>query len=196
MKKILTLFLVTAMVVSLASCGNKEKKSSLVGSGTIGGTDEVTDIKITDEESKGVDESEKDIQEDKKADISSEKESEASVENEKNQESSDDSNNTENEVSEEEEEVTPTFMYFVSKKDKGYDKTIKMLDELKKKYGERVNFNIVDIDENPDAVNNFQMVNGNTPYLIMLNTTNDICALKPKISDEKTLTQEIENALR
>ena len=92
------------------------------------------------------------------------------------------------------EKVTPTFMYFVSKSDAEHDKTNAMIEELKKEYGDKVRFDIVDIDENPDAKNNFP-VDGQTPVLIMLNTSNDISALEFKCNDKSTLENDIKKAM-
>lgn len=92
------------------------------------------------------------------------------------------------------EKVTPTFMYFVSKSDAEHDKTNAMIEELKTEYGDKVRFDIVDIDENPDAKNNFP-VDGQTPVLIMLNTSNDISALEFKCNDKSTLENDIKKAM-
>lgn len=90
---------------------------------------------------------------------------------------------------------TPTFMYFVSpSKDENHADTMKMLDELKKEYEGKVNFDIRDIDANPENVKNFP-VEGQTPVLIMLNTKNDICAWSPKCSDKSQLKSAIDGAL-
>lgn len=93
------------------------------------------------------------------------------------------------------EKVTPTFMYFISASDEEFEKTNKMLEELKKQYGDKVNFDIVNVDENPEAKKNFP-VEGQTPALIMLNTSNDISALEFKCNDKSTLSKDIENALK
>ena len=85
-------------------------------------------------------------------------------------------------------------MFFVSKKDSDYDKAMKAVDELKKSYDKKINFDIVDIDENPDAKKNFP-VEGQTPTLIMLNTSNDISAFEFKISDKEKMENAIKNAL-
>lgn len=90
---------------------------------------------------------------------------------------------------------TPTFMYFVSNSDADFDKTNATVEELKKEYDGKVNFNIVNIDENKEAAENFP-VDGNTPMLIMLNTANDISAMSPKCSDKNELTEIIDAALK
>lgn len=90
---------------------------------------------------------------------------------------------------------TPTFMYFVSKKDSNYDEYSKIIDELKSEYDGRVTFNIVDIDENPEAKQNFPVDNETTPVLILTNTKNDISAIEFKCADKDKLKADIEAAL-
>lgn len=104
------------------------------------------------------------------------------------------SKQTEQSSAEPEKVYTPTFMYFVSSKDDGFENTNKMLEELKKEYSDKITFDIRNIDEDPETVKNFP-VEGNTPTLIMLNTKNDICAFLFKCSDKEQLKQEIEKAL-
>ncbi|MCC8160733.1 MAG: hypothetical protein LIO53_05420 [Oscillospiraceae bacterium] len=90
--------------------------------------------------------------------------------------------------------VTPTFMYFVSNSDADFEETNAMIEELMDEYDGDVNFDIVNIDENPEATENFPVEN-NTPALIMLNTDNDISAIEFQCSDKDTLAADIENAL-
>ncbi len=94
-----------------------------------------------------------------------------------------------------EEKVTPTFMYFVSNGDADFDKTQSMIEELKKEYDGKINFNIINIDEDSEAAKNFP-VQGNTPALIMLNTSNDISALEFQCADKDKLKTDIETALQ
>lgn len=89
---------------------------------------------------------------------------------------------------------TPTFMYFVAYSDENYSQTQKMLDTLMKEYSDRVTFDIINIDDNPEAKENFP-VDRQTPALIMLNTSNDISAFEFKCDDKATLISDIENAL-
>ncbi len=100
------------------------------------------------------------------------------------------------EESEPAEKVTPTFMYFVSKSDADYAAGLSAVESLKKEYGDKVKFEIADIDEKPELKDNFQLVVGQTPALIMLNTSNDISALEFKCTDTDTLKKDIENALK
>ena len=92
------------------------------------------------------------------------------------------------------DKVTPTFMYFVSGSDEGFDATQKMIGELEDEYDGDVIFNVINIDENTEAATNFP-VQGQTPMLIMLNTNNDISAMSPKCSDKDELKAAIEAAL-
>lgn len=100
------------------------------------------------------------------------------------------------EDAEKEKVYKPTFKYFVSKSDEQYDEAMNVVEKLKSEYGNTVNFDIVDVDKNPDAKTNFAMVDGNTPFLIMLNTKNDLSAFEPKCSDFEKLKSDIENALK
>lgn len=100
------------------------------------------------------------------------------------------------EESEPAEKVTPTFMYFVSKSDADYAAGLSAVESLKNEYGDKVKFEIADIDEKPELKDNFQLVVGQTPALIMLNTSNDISALEFKCTDTDTLKKDIENALK
>ncbi len=90
---------------------------------------------------------------------------------------------------------TPTFMYFISNSDENFDETNEIINELKKEYDGKVNFDIVNIDENPEAKDNFP-VEGQTPALIMLNTSNDISAFNFKCDDKETLKNAIEAAMK
>lgn len=92
------------------------------------------------------------------------------------------------------EKVTPTFMYFVSGSDADFDATGAMIDELKEEYDGKINFSVVNIDEDSEAAKNFP-VQGQTPALIMLNTANDISAMEFKCSDKEILKADIETAL-
>lgn len=90
----------------------------------------------------------------------------------------------------------PTFMYFVSNKDADFENTNAMFEELQKKYEDDVKFNLINVDDNPEMLQNFQLVDGNTPALIMLNTSNDISAMEFKCSDKEKLEQDIKSALK
>lgn len=94
------------------------------------------------------------------------------------------------------EKVTPTFMYFVSEKDADFDKTNEMLTQLQEEYADEIKFNIINIDTDTEALKNFPLVEGNTPTLIMLNTSNDISAMEFKCSDKTKLEADIKAALQ
>lgn len=89
--------------------------------------------------------------------------------------------------------VTPTFMYFYTNADT--ETVTPVLEELQDEYGKKVTFNLINVDENPEALENFQLVSGNTPALIMLNTNNDISKFEFQCSDKETLKADIDNAL-
>lgn len=93
------------------------------------------------------------------------------------------------------EKVTPTLMYFISNSDQTFDEENKVMEELKNEYGDDVNFNVINIDENTEAANNFP-VQGNTPMVIMLNTTNDISAMSPQTYEKDALKEIIDAALK
>lgn len=92
------------------------------------------------------------------------------------------------------EKVTPTFMYFMSGSDADYETAKSVVSELQTEYEGKVNFDIVNVDEDKEKAANFP-VEGNTPMLIMLNTDNDISAISPKCSDKEELKQAIDAAL-
>ena len=95
---------------------------------------------------------------------------------------------------EEQVQVTPTFMFFSSKSDADYESTMAAVNELQDAYSDKIKFDLVDIDENPEAKENFP-VEGQTPVLIMLNTSNDISAFEFKITDKAKMEDTIKNAL-
>lgn len=101
-----------------------------------------------------------------------------------------------NDTAEEDNTVyTPTFKYFVSKNDSDYDSYMATIDELKSEYGDKVTWDIVDIDEHPEAKENFSVDNDTTPMLILTNTKNDISAMEFKCSDKNTLKADIDTAI-
>lgn len=91
---------------------------------------------------------------------------------------------------------TPTFMYFISSADEGFDATNVMIDELKKEYGEKVNFDIRNIDDDPELVKNFPVGDGNTPTLIMLNIRNEISNILFKNKNKNELKAAIDAAMK
>ena len=78
------------------------------------------------------------------------------------------------EVTEDPEKVyTPTFMYFVAETDANFAQTNETIEKLKKEYEGRVTFDIRNVTQDPSQLENFPVA-GQTPALIMLNTSNDI----------------------
>lgn len=95
----------------------------------------------------------------------------------------------------EEPEVTPTFVYFVSQNDEGYADTMAVVEKLQAEYDGMINFDIRDYDADPSNAENFEIVVGNTPALIMHDKHNNICAFLFKNADEEALRAEIVKAL-
>lgn len=91
---------------------------------------------------------------------------------------------------------TPTFKYFVEKSDENYAEYMAIVDELKEEYDGRVNFDIVDIADDPEATKNFPVTSETTPFLIMLNTENNPSAIEMSCADKDQLKADIEAALK
>lgn len=89
--------------------------------------------------------------------------------------------------------VKPTFMYFYTNEEK--ETVTPIVEELQNDYGKKVTFSLVNVDESPEALENFELVKGNTPALIMLNTDNDISKFEFKCSDKEVLKSDIDAAL-
>ena len=94
----------------------------------------------------------------------------------------------------EEEKVTPTLMYFISNGDETFDEEQKTVEELQQEYGDSVNFDVINIDENTEAANNFP-VQGQTPMVIMLDTSNNISAMSPMTYEKDALKEIIDAAM-
>ena len=69
-----------------------------------------------------------------------------------------------------------------------------MIEELKAAYPDVV-FDIKNVEKDPELLNNFELVNGNTPALIMLDTSNNICRFQFACADKALLEQSIKAAL-
>ncbi|MBQ7572863.1 MAG: hypothetical protein IJT23_01235 [Clostridia bacterium] len=102
-------------------------------------------------------------------------------------------NGEEKQVSDNGKFYLPQVMYFVSASDETYDAEIKAFNELKDEYKDIVEFDLRDIDKNPEDKEKFP-VEGMTPTLIMLDTANNISAMEFKCSDKAKLKESIENA--
>ncbi len=92
------------------------------------------------------------------------------------------------------EKVTPTLMYFISNGDATFDEEQKTVEELQQEYGDSVNFSVINIDVNTEAANNFP-VQGQTPMVIMLDTSNNISAMSPMTYEKDALKEIIDAAL-
>lgn len=92
------------------------------------------------------------------------------------------------------EKVTPTLMYFISNGDATFDEEQKTIEELQQEYGDSVNFDVINIDENTEAANNFP-VQGQTPMVIMLDTSNNISAMSPMTYEKDALKGIIDAAM-
>ena len=92
------------------------------------------------------------------------------------------------------EKVTPTLMYFISNSDATFDEEQKTVEELQQEYGDSVNFSVINIDVNTEAANNFP-VQGQTPMVIMLDTSNNISAMSPMTYEKDELKEIIDAAL-
>ena len=92
------------------------------------------------------------------------------------------------------EKVTPTLMYFISNSDETLDEEKKVVEDLQNEYGDSVNFSLINIDENTEAANNFP-VQGQTPMVIMLDTSNNISAMSPMTYDKDALKEIIDAAM-
>ena len=92
------------------------------------------------------------------------------------------------------EKVTPTLMYFISNSDETFDEEQKTVEELQNEYNGSVNFDVINIDENTEAANNFP-VQGQTPMVIMLDTSNNISAMSPMTYEKDALKEIIDAAL-
>lgn len=91
---------------------------------------------------------------------------------------------------------TPTFQFFVSKNDAQYNEYMKNVDEIEKEYTGRVNFVVTDIDEHPEAKENFGDIIGmGMPALIMLDTKNNISGISVKCVEKSVMVETINKAL-
>lgn len=86
----------------------------------------------------------------------------------------------------------PTFMYFVTNSDLKDAKTKEMLEKLQAEYKEKVTFEIKNVDEDKKLLENFSIVDGNTPTLIMLNAESDISNILFKTNDFDVLKNAID----
>ena len=96
---------------------------------------------------------------------------------------------------EEEKVYTPTFMYFVSNNDADFAKTNETIEKLKAEYDGKVNFDVRNVTDDPSQLENFP-VEGQTPALIMLDTSNNISNFLFMNGNYDDLKAAIEAALK
>jgi len=94
----------------------------------------------------------------------------------------------------------PELMCFISAKDEKADETNKILDELKKDYDGKAQITIVNIDEKPEAVQNYSLnvlnQTGNpTPTYIMIAKNGDFAGIKGGFADKSELGDMIKGTL-
>ncbi len=189
MRKIFALLLIAVMAgAALTSCGKKKNQPENEQIVTNEATSDKKDVNAEKSDEPEVKEEakekvEKDTQPQKSEEKQEEKKAEKAPEKKEDKK-------------EEEKVFTPTFMYFISSKDAGFDATNAIIEDLKKEYKGKINFDIKNIDENPELVDNFPVGDGNTPTLIMLNTKNEISNILFKTSDKEKLKQAIEAAMK
>lgn len=94
-----------------------------------------------------------------------------------------------------ENEKTPVFMYFVSETDSDYEAALKVFEELKAEYKGKIEFELKNVTKEPELLENFSLVKGNTPALIM-DGKEGITGFQFKMTDKKTLDSEIQKALK
>ncbi|MCX7715502.1 MAG: hypothetical protein N2171_07220 [Clostridia bacterium] len=87
----------------------------------------------------------------------------------------------------------PTFMYFISASDARFAETNAILADLKKKYGDRVNFDIRNIDENPDDKTRYSITV--TPTLYLMASDGEFKDIKLGFADEAALEQSIKKVI-
>ncbi len=86
----------------------------------------------------------------------------------------------------------PTFMYFVTKADLEDKATKESIDKLTEEFGSRVIFDIKNVDEDKNLLDNFPIVKDNTPALIMLKSDGDISTFLFKTNEYDKLKSAIE----
>ncbi len=86
-----------------------------------------------------------------------------------------------------------TFMFFMTNEDEKNKDLNSKLDELKREYTDRVEFDIRNVDKDKELLKNFP-VEGSTPALIMLKPNGDIVNMLLSIKEYDNLKSVIESA--
>ena len=88
----------------------------------------------------------------------------------------------------------PTFMYFMSSKDKGYADEKATVEKLKGEYAGRVTFMVKEVDGSEDTYKDL-LGALETPALVMLDKDGNSTAILPSATDYNALKAEIEKTL-
>ena len=89
----------------------------------------------------------------------------------------------------------PTFMYFMSSKDKGYADEKATVEKLKGEYAGRVTFMVKEVDGSEDTYKDL-LGALETPALVMLDKDGNSTAILPSATDYNALKAEIEKTLK
>ena len=198
MKKVIRLIAVTVLLIlTLTACGSK--KTTGTANPTLSPSAEPTIAVSAEKETAEPEKEEKKTEKEAKATPEAEKESEPETTATPKAESTPaptaqpSTAPQESSQPEKTEETVkkPTFMYFVTNDDLNSE----VIEKLKNEFGEKVTFDIKNVDEDAEVLENFSIVNGNTPALIMLNKDADISNFLFKTKDYETLKKAIEQTL-
>lgn len=91
-------------------------------------------------------------------------------------------------------EKRPAFIYFVAETDENYNEAMKVFEELKAEYSDKVDFELKNVTQDPSILENFALVKGQTPALIM-DGKEGITGFHFKMTDKGVLEKEIEKTL-
>ena len=100
---------------------------------------------------------------------------------------------TEQKATPEPEKVKPTFVYFITQEDAPTAEFLTKVEDLKAESGDEINFDLRDLDANPEEKENFALVVGNTPAVIMLDIYNNISSFNlanPSVDDLKATIEK------
>lgn len=90
----------------------------------------------------------------------------------------------------------PTFMYFVTNDDLTNEDTASVIEKLKDKYSDSVVFEIKNVDEDESLLENFSIVTGKTPALIMLDRAGDIARIEFETNNYGELKDVIDDTIK
>lgn len=90
-------------------------------------------------------------------------------------------------------DIKAKFMYYVSEGDKNKEEALKVYEELKAEYKDKVDFIVINIDKEPEKVYGFALPD-ETPKLVLLGMSGEF-AMKNNCADKEALKQELEKVL-